>query len=141
MTLIRIAVGVAAASAVALTSATANAYPMFPCPNPDDQDRMFVRMLEHDGTLFSFNLEAMQAKRACDMEAYSVNAQQDLAIVNDLMVQGGYGFDVANSIVSAGNVAYCPRNLHTEWSVAQDRPEQHAWPQSECDPGETRTQV
>lgn len=80
---------------------TANAVP---CRTEAEQDETFSQLLSSDGTLFNFNLQKMQAKRACDREAYGLDA------VQLLMRDGGYSFDVANSIVSAGSVAYCPQH-------------------------------
>lgn len=91
--------GVLAATGLALAvSAPAQAMPGMP------DDETFHYLLNNDGLEFAFGLEKYQAQRYCDSLMAGVSGAN---ATYDLMRSGGYPFDVANAIASAGATAYC----------------------------------
>lgn len=54
------------------------------------------------------SLMQTQALQACQR---SSEGMRGALVVINLMREGGYSFDVASRIVSAGRVAYCPEHL------------------------------
>jgi hypothetical protein len=70
------------------------------------QDKNFRMLLEDDGILFNFKLEKSEAKTVCGRLAAGMSG---LHATYMLMDEGGYPWDVANSLASAGEVAYCYR--------------------------------
>jgi hypothetical protein len=79
------------------------------------QDETFYRLLTEPSstgepglTLTDFALVRTQGLIACQRQD---NGMDGLDAVYTLQSDGPYSFDVANSIVSAAEVAYCPDNL------------------------------
>jgi hypothetical protein len=68
------------------------------------KDDIFRHDLEDSGVLFNFNLEKHQGQRVCDDLKWG-KSQMDA--IDTLMEYGGYPFDIANSIATAGLDAYC----------------------------------
>jgi hypothetical protein len=68
------------------------------------QDNTFRTLLEDDGVLFSFNLEKRQGQHVCDLQDAGM---RPVDAVYELMRDGGYPWDIANSISPAATVAYC----------------------------------
>jgi hypothetical protein len=68
------------------------------------QDNTFRTLLIDDGVLFSFNLEKRQGQHVCDLQEAGM---RPVDAVYELMRDGGYPWDIANSISSAATVAYC----------------------------------
>ena len=90
------------------------------------EDVVFRSNLTRDGVLFNFPLEQWQGLRACDHieqtthgraivgpngDNYGYYARPDVRATYELMADGGYPKDVADSIVFAAELAYCPDTL------------------------------
>lgn len=104
-----------------LLAATALATSFSPSASADPgaysgQDETFFRLLtepDEDGgpglTLTNPALVRAQGLIACQR---GDNGMRSLDVIYRLQAEGPYSFDVANAIVSAAHVAYCPEHLH-----------------------------
>jgi hypothetical protein len=91
---------IAAATTALALSTPAQAYPQV----DNTEDQSFLRGLDRSGVLSNFNLQKSQGQQYC---ADVIEGATTLDATYKLMRDGGYSFDVANSISSAAGVSYC----------------------------------
>ncbi|MDQ1249242.1 MAG: hypothetical protein QG597_3616, partial [Actinomycetota bacterium] len=113
-----VAVPAAALAALLLWAAPAEAGP--DVENAEDQS--FMELLDQQGVLFSFNLEKYQGQWYCRDVIDGVDSYE---ATENLMRDGGYSHDVANSITSAAGAVYCFCAIREQIGAAP-------WPESQC---------